>query len=117
MKVSRELEQKILELAGVKHDPEKFVDEKAFQAAVEELAGTLAWKYYHPRNSRGSKEGYPDLTMTRGRRVIFAELKTEEGEQTADQKNWGEVLAGVGGNVEYYLWKPSDWIKIEKILD
>src|SRR6202042_3444903 len=92
------------------------MSEKVFQGAVIALAERNAWKVYHTYDSRKSEAGFPDLTMARGRRVVFAELKSEDGRLTAPQLTWGELLAGVGGTVEYYCWRPSDWSEIVRTL-
>lgn len=95
---------------------DEFKDEKAFQAAVVEEAERRGWTTYHPWLSVRSKSGYFDLTMIRDNRVIFAELKTETGVASAPQLDWGEAAAKVGGNVSYFLWRPSDWVAIMEEL-
>ena len=93
--------------------------EKAFQAQVVALARTLGWQVYHPFDSRRSTPGFPDLTLVRDRRLVFAELKTERGRVTAAQRGWLDALGGVAAAadcVEVYLWRPSDWDDIERIL-
>jgi hypothetical protein len=113
VRISPELEQKCLDLAGVKHEPEKFVDEKDFQAAVMKLAKRLGWRCYHTRDSRKSTAGFPDLVLVRDK-VMFAELKAEDGKPTADQSNWLEAIQLAGSFA--YLWRPSDWADIERLL-
>ena len=61
--------------------------------------------------------GFPDLCMVRGQRVIFAELKTDRGVLSAEQKAWGELLVAVGGTVEYHVWRPRDWDRVREQLD
>lgn len=90
-------------------------DEKAFQAAVVKEAEKLCWLVFHPWLSIRSKSGYPDLTMARGTRVIFAELKTEKCVLSAAQQTWRDVLDS-DGHHEYYLWRPSDWAAILKAI-
>jgi hypothetical protein len=45
-------------------------------------------------------------------RLIFAELKTERGKQTSEQKRWEGHLRVIRPVValEYYLWRPTDWL-------
>lgn len=93
--------------------PRNFRDEKDFQWEVIKEARDLGWEEYHTYNSRRSKKGFPDLVLVR-ERVIFAELKTEDEDLTADQRNWREWLEGA--QAEYYLWRPSDWPKIAETL-
>ncbi len=88
--------------------------EKQFQAQVIELARYCGWLLYHTYDSRRSTPGFPDLVLARDNRIIFAELKTEKGRISAAQKEWAEKLTKTPA--EYYLWRPSDWESIEKIL-
>lgn len=90
------------------------ISEKEFMAAVIALAKRNGWKVYHTYDSRKSEAGFPDLTLVRGDRLIFAELKTESGTASAAQLNWHDALRAAGCNV--YLLRPSDWPEIEKVL-
>ncbi len=90
------------------------ITERQFQSQVEVLAKLYGWKYYHPWNSMHSVRGYPDLTMVRGDRLIFAELKTEKGTVTNKQEEWLDALDTAGA--ETYVWRPSDWPQIEETL-
>ena len=92
------------------------VGEKDFQRAVIKMAEENLWLVYHPWLSVKSKAGFPDLTCLRGRRLVFAELKAESGTPSAAQLTWGEALAVVGGHVEHYFWRPSNWSQIMDIL-
>ena len=131
MKVSRDIEKQILSTPGVqvRGVQTEMLDaahsrgvglpldmsEKDFQAWVVGLAESRGWLVYHPFDSRKSRQGYPDLTMVRLGRILFAELKTESGEPTEDQKLWlGELERHQA--VEVYLWRPGDWQTIEKVL-
>jgi hypothetical protein len=89
--------------------------EAAFQQAVEGLAGFDGWRIYHTHDSRRSHRGFPDLTLVRDERLIFAELKTEKGRVTREQREWLEALGRVPA-VEVYLWRPSDWPELERTL-
>lgn len=94
--------------------------ERAFQAQVEELATLLGWTYYHPWTSVHSVAGWPDLVLVRakpdgGARMVIAELKAEDGQLTPAQEMWIELLRKVPG-IEVFVWKPSDWPEIERIL-
>lgn len=86
--------------------PPAFADEKQFQAAVVREAEKRGWRVYHTHDSRKSRKGYPDITAWR-ERVLFAELKTEDGALTADQANTIEDLRAAGAEV--HLWRPDDW--------
>lgn len=69
---------------------------------------------YHTFDSRRSAPGFPDLVLTRRPRVIFAELKRDDGRPTVHQEAWLDDLRACGQEV--FLWKPSDWKSIEKEL-
>ena len=61
-----------------------------------------------------SAPGFPDLTMVRRGKLVFAELKTEKGNLTKAQAWW---LAGLKqAHPHVYLWRPSDWREIEEVL-
>ena len=77
------------------------------------LAPMLGWTSYHTLRSKGSQPGYPDRTLVR-ERIIFAELKTDSGRPTAEQRDWLDRLARAGGEV--YLWRPRDLPDIGRLL-
>jgi hypothetical protein len=91
------------------------VTEKEFLQIVRDLARQTGWLEYHPYDSRRSTPGYPDLTLVRPPRIIFAELKTERGKTTQAQREWLTELARCP-QCEVYLWRPSDWDTIGKVL-
>ena len=82
---------------------------------VKAVALTCGWRVYHTFDSRRSAAGFPDLVLVRPPRVIFAELKRENGRLTIPQKLWGDDLEQCSG-VDYYLWRPSDWDSILGML-
>lgn len=80
------------------------------------LAPLLGWRpelCYHTLRSKGSQSGFPDRVLVRDR-IIFAELKREQGKPTETQREWLDGLAGAGAEV--YLWRPSDLDEIATIL-
>src|SRR5262245_30603180 len=91
------------------------VSEADFQAAVLDLARLRGWRCYHTHDSRRSAAGYPDLTLVRGRRLLFVELKRRGGRPTPAQAAWLADLAAVPG-VEVHLWRPADWPAVESTL-
>ena len=92
------------------------ITEKAFQAQVVQLAKVYHWEpVYHTFDSRRSCPGFPDLVMLRGKRIIYAELKTEHGKLSMYQSLWLEALRKVPQN-EVFIWRPSDFDDIEKVL-
>ena len=96
------------------------ISEKVFTAQVITMARAFGWMAAHFRpalTQRGrwitamaGDIGYPDITMARNKRVIFAELKTEIGNLTFGQSAWQSALPN------FYVWRPSDIEEIERIL-
>ena len=78
------------------------------------LAKLYGWLHFHDYDSRHSVPGYPDLTLVRGERLIYAELKTERGRLTEAQRDWLERLGRTCA--ETYVWRPSDLPVIAAIL-
>jgi len=122
MKISPELEKKLLEMAGCTVNgkpvvpPEPIVNtvsEADFMQTVIDYARKRGWKVFHCFDSRKSEAGFPDLVLVRDC-VLYAECKTETGKTTADQDAWIEVLTAAGQTV--FLWRPSDWPEIVRIL-
>lgn len=90
--------------------------ETPFQTQVIELAERCGFYVYHTHNSRRSKAGFPDLTMIRPPRVVFAELKRGKGGRvTPDQADVLALLHRCPG-VETYLWNPNDWSEVCEVL-
>lgn len=91
------------------------ITENELQGFVTTLARLHGWLVYHTYDSRRSEAGFPDLTMVRKDRVIFAELKSERGKVTQAQQTWLDALTG-SGTVEVYVWRPSDLDDLEEVL-
>ena len=98
--------------------------EAQFQQAVEELATLHGWRWMHINRSftkgywrtqtRGNLgNGWPDLVMVKGGRLLFVELKAAKGKISGIQS---EVLAVLGSIpcAEVQVWRPDDW---EMILE
>lgn len=83
------------------------ITEAEFQRQILQAAKTFGWLRYHTRYSIGSVLGYPDLTLVKPPRVIFAELKKQTGKTSPEQDVWLGCLRDCPG-VECYLWRPSD---------
>jgi len=94
----------------------KTMTENALLNQVRALAHALGWLGYHTHRSDRSEPGYPDLTLVKGGRLIFAELKTEKGHLTGPQRAWWDALVHATGEV--YLWRPTQLLDgtIETIL-
>jgi len=73
--------------------------------------------FYHTFDSQHSAAGFPDyVIVTKGvdARLVFAELKAENGKLTPAQLRWYTVLAHAGQDV--YVWRPGDRDEIMRIL-
>lgn len=102
---------------GVSCPAVRSLTEKELQAAILELAALLRWRVAHFRPARTAKgwrtpvsadgEGWPDLVMVRGGRMVAAELKRDRGQLTAPQVAWLEAFAAAG--VETAVWRPADY--------
>ncbi len=90
------------------------ITEKDFECQIKELAVLYHWKYYHTWTSIHSPRGFVDVVMAREERLIFAELKSEQGKVTTYQQEWIEALKETGAEV--YLWRPSDFNSIVSIM-
>ena len=91
------------------------ISEKQFQELVIDYARLKGWEVYHTHNSRRSAPGYPDLSMVRGARHVVAELKSEHGRLTPEQERWLEAFRATPAEV--YIWRPSAWPDIKRVLD
>ncbi len=82
------------------------MSETELQNMILKEAKRFGWRSYHTHDSRRSQAGFPDLVMTNGRRLIFAELKTQVGDPSDKQREWLADLETT--DAEVYLWRPSD---------
>lgn len=82
------------------------VTERDFQRQVLDLARLFQWRAYHPFLSKWSERGFPDLTLVRGSRLVFAELKRDMGRTTPAQDEWLGLLGATCAEV--YVWRPAD---------
>ena len=101
----------------VKNFTDNLLTEKAFMDSIVDLARQTGWLVYHTHDSRRSEPGFPDLVMTKPKRLVIAEIKTEKGKTTKHQDKWLETLKTVEARgVKVKLWRPSDWPEIERTL-
>lgn len=97
--------------------------EAGFTTAVIAYARLMGWKAHHQRPARtrdgwrtavsGDGKGFLDLVLCR-ERVVFAELKTDRGRLTPEQKMWVGWLTAAGQEV--HVWRPENWPEIERVL-
>lgn len=103
--------------------------EARFQKQVVDLARLLHWRVWHDnatntprrcsncgqvRHGPRNAAGLPDLILVRQPRLIWAELKTDSGDVSPEQWSWLEDLAASGQ--ECYIWRPSQFEQIQRIL-
>ena len=89
--------------------------EAEFQTQVLDAADELGWEYYHTGDSRRSQPGFPDLTLVKDGKVIFAELKREKKSfLRKDQMKWLlDLHAAAGPNLMAAMWRPSsNWFEV-----
>lgn len=87
--------------------------EAQFQSAVKEAAERHGWLVFHWPNALINPI-WPDLTLIRGGRIIFAELKTHRGKLSLNQEARLLELAAAG--MEVYIWRPQYRDAIEATL-
>lgn len=98
------------------------MSEAEWQQQVIDLAHLHGWRIAHFRpaqNARGDwrtpvaadGKGFPDLVLTRDR-LLFAELKTDAGRLTVEQRHWLDALQRAGAEVA--VWRPRDF---DRVLD
>lgn len=90
--------------------------EQDLQDCVIETAHLFGWRVAHFRPAMtkhgwrtavsADGKGWPDLTLTRDDRLIFAELKSHRGLLSDDQQSWLDALGQVA---EVHVWRPTDW--------
>ena len=95
--------------------------EAHFQQRVESLLNIYDWYWFaQPTTQEQVKNrgraGYPDLTaVSRDGRILFIELKKQGKYPTLAQQMWLSQLS-VNGHVAVYVWRPSDWPEIVRVL-
>lgn len=103
--------------------------EREFQKCVIDLAHANGFRVAHFRPARTAKgwrtacqadaKGFPDLVIVGHGRLIFAELKSEKGKTSPEQREWLYAIMScmqAGSGVEFYTWRPSDWPDIKRTL-
>lgn len=87
---------------------------------VVDTAKLHGWSVAHFRPARTERgwrtpmqghAGFPDLVLARDGVVILAELKTNTGRPTVEQKAW---LTQLGGHSR--LWRPKNWPEVLREL-
>lgn len=107
--------------------PPTDASEEEFLVAVVGLAHRHGWLVHHQRPAWTKKgyrsaiqgdPGFPDLTMAKAGRLVFAELKSETGRTAPEQQAWiAAVMSAMCGNgIEMYVWRPVDWPDLVRTL-
>jgi hypothetical protein len=92
------------------------ISERAFMQAVRREALANNYMFYHTFDSRRSAPGFFDCVLAKpGYPLVLAELKTETGIITIEQKRWYDTVVQATG-VECYLWRPDDMEDICRVL-
>lgn len=106
--------------------PAPKISEAALQSAVIATAHAFGWRVAHFRPAKTEKgwrtpveadgAGWPDLTLVRRERLLFAELKSASGSLGPEQTVWLRALRATGAEV--VVWDDRDWTSghIEEVL-
>ena len=105
------------------------VREIDWQRTVCDAMDTFGWTWNHTRRSIGGKgrswvtattlKGWPDLVAWRAERLLFAELKRDDGRLTAEQQVVLvelQTVAAANPHVEVHVWRPRDWDRVVEVL-
>lgn len=101
----------------------ELISEAELQATVVGLARTHGWMVYGVIDrkdfAKRYDKGFPDLVLVKGDYLVFAELKSENGELASEQWAWLNALEVALGANQYHgavVWRPSDLPLIEDFL-
>lgn len=87
--------------------PETIADEAQLQRLVDALCDVLGAGHYHPYDSRRTDfSGWPDSVIW-GKRIMYRELKSENGRPSRAQLRVGAELQAAGA--DWDIWRPEDW--------
>lgn len=99
------------------------MSEAEFMAQVIAFAKMHGWAVVHFRPAmtkrgwrtpvEGDAKGFVDLVLVK-RRVIFAEVKADDGHLSAEQQEWAKRLEVAGQPV--VIWRPRDWNAVQSEL-
>ena len=84
--------------------------EAIFTEAVLAMARDRGLLVHHCPDSRRctGQKGFPDLVIAGPGGILFAELKSEDGETSADQDLWGWTLSRGLGRLAHTILRPGD---------
>lgn len=81
--------------------------EAQLQRNIIDAAQKLGWHVWHHRFSIGTKKGWPDLFLLKGKRAIAWELKTDRGQVSEEQREALNLLWRAG--IEACVIRPEQW--------
>ena len=101
------------------------ISEADWMRQVTELAEMLGWSWAHFRPAKTAHgwrtpvsgplgAGWPDLTLVRDDRLLFVELKRDKNARPTPDQTFVLTLLGIAA--ETYVWRPSDWDDVARIL-
>ncbi len=93
---------------------------KAWESVCTDMARMYGWTVasfrsvlikgkhgsYYATPVQADGEGFPDLVLVRGDRIMFRELKAGKARLTKEQKMWGELLMRAG--CDYEIWREGN---------
>lgn len=92
--------------------------ERDFRRQVRAYAEQRGWDVHFEIDSRFKHDsGFPDLVLGRKKTatvVRFRELKMPGKYLSARQDDWKHLLQGAG--LDWDVWRPEDWPRIEEEL-
>lgn len=86
--------------------------ELVWQTQVVRVAKALHWYCYHPKLSRWSERGWPDLSLL-GSRALWLECKTDDGQLTEKQVEVIDRMVACG--LEVHVVRP--WHGLQAVAD
>lgn len=81
------------------------MSEADLESAVRDLLKVHGLWGYHVRDSRRSAPGWPDWVIVGGR-ILYRELKTQQGRVSSEQQRVGYLLQAAGA--DWAVWRPTD---------
>ena len=105
-------------MATATDTPARAMSEAELYEGVADLLKGLGWRYFHisakAYKKHAVREGFLDLIMVKGGRLLFAELKRETGNLSDEQQGWladlrrhDECCVAQVHPYGVYVWKPS----------
>lgn len=88
--------------------------ERIFLQQVIDLAELKGWKVWRDNDSRRNGAGFPDLLLFRPPRLLWRELKRDDGRVEPAQARFLAALVACGQDAK--VWRPRDWPEIEEAL-